>query len=224
MALISIALKVALGLLMVISIIELGLVSSTVGWLHQTASKGFIFRYGGSTHQLGGTPSDFLVNQGHTSNGAAGTAFVLIGIGGVITLWVRGNTNYRTKSFSIYVYYLWLAFQIPALLLTTSALGYVFYVTNAREGQTIDVPLAVNLHGSPYPVGSWTPQNWFAAVLRLDLVDGRNDILTQLYIMRGWQYNLIPFFLTQLLETALAFLDFSKWRRAGGKMSGHSQV
>ncbi|ETS83695.1 hypothetical protein PFICI_05571 [Pestalotiopsis fici W106-1] len=224
MAPVSLALKLAVALLMIISIIELSFVSATVGWLHRTASKGFHFIYDGSTYPLAGMPQNFLTDQGHTSNGAAGTAFVLIGLGGIISLWIRSRTPYQKRSFAIYIYYLWIALQIPALLLTVGALGYVFNVTNAREGQTINQPLAANLDGSKYPEGSWTPQNWFAAVSHLDLVSGRGDLLSHLHVMRGWQYNLIPFFLIQLAETVLAFLDFSKWHRNGGKMTGHSEV
>ncbi|KAI0177192.1 hypothetical protein BJ166DRAFT_17542 [Pestalotiopsis sp. NC0098] len=237
MAPVSLLLKLAVGLLMVISIIELSFVSSMVGWLHRTASKGFHFIYDGSTYPLAGTPLNFLVNQGHTSNGAAGTAFILIGLGGILALWIRSRTPYRKRSFARYIYYLWLALQVPALLLTVGALGYVFSVTNAREGQAIDQALAANLGGSPYPQGSWAPQNWFAAVSKLDLAGGqRGDVLSHLRVMRGWQYNLIPFFLIQLAETILAFLDFAKWRRSGandmdhlhrmngGKMSTQSEV
>ncbi|KAF3003257.1 hypothetical protein E8E14_002360 [Neopestalotiopsis sp. 37M] len=235
MALVSHLLKLAVALLMIVSIIELSFVSATVGWLHRTASKGFDFVYDGSTHHLAGTPQNFLVDQGHTSNGTAGTAFILIGLGGIIALWIRSRNPHQKRSCAIYFYYLWLALQIPALLLTIGALGYVFNVTNAREGQTIDQPLAANLGaGHEYPEGSWTPQNWFNAVSQLDLVSGRSDVLSHLHIMRGWQYNLIPFFLIQLAETILAFLDFNRWRRSGRntqwdrnggkKMSVHSEV
>ncbi|KAM0815752.1 hypothetical protein AB5N19_01551 [Seiridium cardinale] len=224
MALVSLAHKISLGLLMIVSIIELGFVTGTVGWLHDTASKGFEFNYNGSTHKLAGTPSNFLVDQGHTSNGAAGTAFVIIGLGGIVALWVRNGGSHKSRTCGRNFYYLWLAFQIPAFLLTTGALGYVFNVTNARNGQTIDAPLAASLNGTPYTADSWTPQNWFAAVLQLDLVYGRDDISSHLQIMRGWQYNLIPFFLVQLAETILSFLDYSRWRRSGSKLTLHSQI
>lgn len=223
MAFISIALRSAIGLLMAVSIIELGFVTATVAWLHSTASHGFQFGYQGSTHKLAGIPTNFLVDQGHTSNGAAGTAFVLIGLGGIAALSIRSRISHRSGSWGRYFYYLWLAIQIPALFLTLGALGYVFNVTRARDGQTIDVPLAASLNGSSYSLGSWTPQNWFEAVLKLALVDGRSDIESHLYIMKGWQYNLIPFCVIQFLETILAFLDYSTWRREV-KIIRHSRV
>ncbi|KAI0133963.1 hypothetical protein BJ170DRAFT_608112 [Xylariales sp. AK1849] len=223
MAPVFLGLELAIGLLMVVSVIELGFISSTVGWLHQTGSKGFAFEYNNSVYILVGTPSCFLVDQGHTSNGAAGTASILIGLGGIIALWLRNRSQLRGGGLGFTIYYIWLALQVPALLLTIGALGYVFAVTNAHEGQIIDVALATGSSGSPYPLDTWTPQNWFSAVLELDLISGRDDILSHLRLMTGWQYNLIPFFIIQLFETALAFVEFSQWRR-GGKVASHSRV
>ncbi|KAI8626028.1 hypothetical protein F5Y19DRAFT_479107 [Xylariaceae sp. FL1651] len=211
------ALKVSIGLLMVDSVIELSFISSMVAWLNRTVSQiVFHFDVNGSTHSLSGLPLNLLVDQGHTSNGAAGTAFVVIGLGGILSLWLRSLSQRRSgglATFGRYLYYTWLSFNIPALLLTIGALGYVFAVTNAREGQSISTSLAVNLNGSPYSQDSWTPQNWFSAVLRLDLTDRREEIQSHLTVIRGWQYNLIPMFLIQLLETALAFADYIGWSR-----------
>lgn len=219
MAAISVGLKVAIGLLMVVSIIELSFVTSMVAWLHSTASNGFDFVYNGSKFHLAGTPSNFLVDQGHTSNGAAGTAFVLIGLGGIISLSLRTRSGGAQSSARNILYYMWLVTNVLALLLTIVALGYVFAVTNAHAGQTIDAKLASGLNGAAYPLETWTPQNWFSAVLRLDLVDARSDIENHLSVMRGWQYNLIPFFIVQLCETVLAYAEFMAWRRGGATVT-----
>ncbi|OTA62218.1 hypothetical protein K449DRAFT_394976 [Hypoxylon sp. EC38] len=216
MSRLSLALKVAIGVLMVDSIIELSFVSSMVAWLHRTASKGFHFNFDGSTYLLGGTPLNAMLDQGHTSNGAAGTAFVLIGLGGILALslryWSR-NVSGGLGTFSRFVYYLWVSVNVPAFLLTTGALAYVFAVTNAHEGQTIDAQLAASLNGGRYPLDTWTPQNWFTAVLQLDLVSARDDIQSHLRVMRGWQYNLIPMFIIQLGVTVLALWEFVNWRK-----------
>ncbi|KAI1763891.1 hypothetical protein GGR53DRAFT_495914 [Hypoxylon sp. FL1150] len=216
MSRLSLALKAAVGLLMVESIIELSFVSSMVAWLHRRASQGFTVHYSGSTYLLAGEPLNLMVDQGHTSNGAAGTAFVIIGLGGILGLWLRSwsrNKSGGAATFGRSIYYLWLSFNIPAFLLTTGALAYVFAVTNAHEGQTIDAALAAGLNGHKYPLGYWTPQNWFSAVLGLDLVDARDDIQSHLSVMRGWQYNLIPMFIVQLGETVLALWEFFDMRR-----------
>ncbi|KAI0120840.1 hypothetical protein F4776DRAFT_229228 [Hypoxylon sp. NC0597] len=216
MSRLSLALKVAIGVLMVDSIIELSFVSSMVAWLHRTASKGFNFNFDGSTYFLAGEPSNVMVDQGHTSNGAAGTAFVLIGLGGILALslryWSR-NMSGGPGTFSRFIYYFWVSVNVPAFLLTTGALAYVFAVTNAHEGQTIDTGLAAGLNGDKYPLDTWAPQNWFTAVLQLDLVGARDDIQSHLRVMRGWQYNLIPMFIIQLGVTVLALWEFVDWRK-----------
>ncbi|KAH9988239.1 hypothetical protein F4779DRAFT_611103 [Xylariaceae sp. FL0662B] len=214
----SFALILAIALLMVDSIIELSFVSSMVAWLHRRASLGFSVNYNGSRFLLAGKPEHFIVDQGHTSNGAAGTAFILIGLGGILALVLRHwSFNKPTVSGTAarFIYYFWVFLNIPAFLLTTGALAYVFAVTNAHKGQVIDVPLAARLDGSPYPVDYWTPQNWFTAVLQLDLTDAKDDIQNHLSVMRGWQYNLIPMFLIQLCVTVLALWEcFTRRKRA----------
>ncbi|KAF4969053.1 hypothetical protein FZEAL_10303 [Fusarium zealandicum] len=203
-------LYVSLGALMVVAIIELSFISATVGWFHSTASNTFTFEYRGSREELKGEPKNFITDQGHTSNGAAGTAFVLIGLGGCIILWLRSKPN--PNKFSLGLYRAWIVTNVLSLLLTLSALIYVFVVTDQYSGQTIDPRLAASLQGRHYNIGSWTPQSWFPAILQLDLVDDdvRSDIASHVRIMRGWQYNLIPFFLVHLGETGLALWDARK--------------
>jgi len=112
-------------------------------------------------------------------------------------------------------------------MLTIGALGYVFAVTNAHNGQTIDVAVAKTLRNqAKYPLDTWTPQNWFTAVLKLDLADAsvRSDISHHLRIMRGWQYNLIPMFIIQLFATILIVLDFMIRRKARPHSKQYSTV
>ena len=215
----SLALKLAIAVLMVDSIIELSFISATVGWLHATASGTFPIRSGdgATTFDLRGEPATLLTDQGHTSNGASGTAFVLIGLGGIIALWLRRAGGRVGAS----VYHLWVAVNFLALMLTLGALAYVFAVTNAHSGQDINIARALSLNGAQYPLEHWTPQGWFAAVLRLDVADDgvRGDIESHYRIMLGWQYNLIPFFLIQLVETVLAVMDYRAWKRE--RVIGH---
>ncbi|KAH6975089.1 hypothetical protein BKA56DRAFT_489560 [Ilyonectria sp. MPI-CAGE-AT-0026] len=208
-----IALYASLALLMVVAIIELSFISAMVGWLHATASGTFKFAFDGSTYDLKGEPKNFIVDQGHTSNGAAGTAFILIGIGGFLILWLSSRPN--PGKITIAFYHAWLVTNVLSLLLVLSALIYTFVVTNNHKGQTIDPSVAASLDGKKYDIDSWTPQNWFSAFLKLDLVDSseRSDINSHLRIMRGWQYNLIPFFIIHLLETSVALWDASQRRK-----------
>lgn len=217
----SLPLKVALGLLMVVSAIELAFVSSTVAYLHRTGTKTYAVMYNGETVQVPGAPTNLSVNQGHTSNGTAGTGLIVIGWCGTLALWLRGRPVYHKKSvgglFARTWYRLWLLLNVPALLLTLGALAYVFAVTNKHQGQTIDLSVVQGLSsGATYPLLEWTPQNWFDALLKLDIVSGGNDrsgLETIHKIARGWQYNLIPFFVVQLAETILALLGAQTRRK-----------
>ena len=103
-------LLIPLPLLMLDAIIEVGMIGETVGFLHDRAGKWFDVDYpAGSTFRLHGKPQGLLVDQGHTSNGAAGTAFVLIGIGGLLTIYlerkkIRKTGNIRPSTlFTAYV-------------------------------------------------------------------------------------------------------------------------
>ncbi len=92
---------VALVLLMIDGVIEVGFVGSMVGYLHHChgdvpyAINGPV---AGQTFQLFPKPKGLVVNQGHTSNGAAGTAVVLIGIGGCIVLWRQRRLERSVRS------------------------------------------------------------------------------------------------------------------------------
>ncbi len=84
------SLAVLVPVLMVDAIIELSFISAMVGFLKGRGSKSFEVSYPtGEIFELHGTPQNPLENQGHTSNGAAGTAFVLIGIGGLLAIWLQ---------------------------------------------------------------------------------------------------------------------------------------
>ncbi|KAK5941470.1 hypothetical protein PMZ80_006749 [Knufia obscura] len=232
MAPFSLPLYVAIGLLMVDSIIELSFVSSMVAWLHRRAGGSFEIAYNGSTYSLHGKPENELADQGHTSNGAAGTAFVLIGMGGILILWMRSRPNMWQKGFVKVLYHFWLVMTVLSALLTLSALIFTFIITSNHAGQTIDQSVASQLDNHPYPnyvaypLDSWTPENWFNAVLNLDLVhdSDRSAIDLRVHIMRGWRYNLIPMFIIGLAVAALAFWDAFNRRKAARSGRGNSEL
>lgn len=212
---ISLALYVSIAVLMVDAIIEMSFLSSMVSWLHVRAGGSFDVNYNGSTFALHGKPAGLETNQGHASNGAAGTAFVAIGMGGILALWLRSRPNFHRSGFSKFLYHFWLGLTIPAALLTLAALAYVFIVNHQTSGQTIDINLASGLNNQPYPnfvaypKGTWTPPTWFTAVLQLPLANSNDISVIKLHlaIMWGWQWNLIPLFIIQLAVTILAVLE-----------------
>ena len=74
--------------------INLALTSSMVAFLHKEGQGPFEVAYpAGSTFPLAGHPANLLVNQGHTTNGANGTALVLVGFGGAIALFLERRSR-----------------------------------------------------------------------------------------------------------------------------------
>lgn len=214
-------LKITLGLTMIASAIELAFISATVGYLADIGEQNFsILLTTNQVIQVSGLPDKLSVNQGHTANGAAGTGLIVIGCAGLLALWLRDRSNYYQSSpsgtFSRAFYRLWVAFNLPALLLTLGALIYVFSVTRIHSGQSIDLKFVQSLRntGLKYPLLEWTPQGWLEALLKLhfETQSERDAVETHYKVARGWQYNLIPFFLVQLAQTILALLDARKRR------------
>ncbi|RMZ04261.1 hypothetical protein D0862_05365 [Hortaea werneckii] len=208
-----IALSIALVILMLAAGLELASISSMVYWLHYRAGKDFTIACQDSTFSLHGKPEKLLVDQGHTSNGAAGTALVLVSLLGFVALAVRSRRY--PGSFSRFLYSFWLAMTVLSALLSIAALVYTFVITYQHDDQSIDVSVASTLDNRPYPnyhaypLESWTPQNWFAAVLQLDLAkqSERSDVEVHLAVMKVWKWDLIPLTVLGLIVVGLAFVE-----------------
>ena len=219
---------------MVVSIIELSFVSAMVGFLHGRANGFFIVdspgtssNSGPDTFELKAKPWKLLEDQGHTSNGAAGTGFVLIGLGGLLLIWWERRrlhlTSARSQPSGLFTTYFVLT--ILSTLLALAALIYTFVLTSKHANQTIDLQLASeNPSPMPYPgPQQWTPENWFKAVLEqvpLQLEGDKDKLRSELMIMRGWRYNLIPLFLVDLLVAGVAGWEWWGLRRGGGMGMG----
>jgi hypothetical protein len=88
-------LYVAMSVLMVDAVIEVAFVGSMVGFLHDRAGKFFTIDAPNGSFDLHGKPKGLLVDQGHTSNGAAGTALVLVGWLGLLTIFYERRRTRR---------------------------------------------------------------------------------------------------------------------------------
>ncbi len=210
----SVFVAIGLGVLMIDSLVEMGFIASTVRFLNTGADGPYTVNYKGSTFQLASKPANLEVNQGHTANGAAGTALILVGLCGLIALFLRNRPGYAASRVSVFWYRAWLVLTVPAVLLSLAALIYVSIVTAAADRQTIDVALAAGLAGgAKYPALTWTPQSWYAAVLNLPLADAAqvSTISTQWKVMQGWRINIRPLFVIQIAVTGLAWADM--WGR-----------
>lgn len=83
-------LAIALCFLLIDSALEMAFISSIVGYLHRSGANQYPFSFNGSTILINAKPGHLLKNQGHTSNGAAGTALVGICFGGAgVLFWMR---------------------------------------------------------------------------------------------------------------------------------------
>jgi hypothetical protein len=92
-------LGVALIILTVDSAIQLAFVSSMVGYLHRSGANKYPFNTDtGTSAVINAKPAHLLLNQGHTSNGAAGTALVLICFGGFLVLWKQRRREQKVVS------------------------------------------------------------------------------------------------------------------------------
>ncbi len=102
MASLLLPLFAALVVLMVDSAIELAMVSAMVGYLHHSGANQYPFQSdSGTTVLVNAKPKGLLLNEGHTSNGAAGTALVLICFGGFLVLWWHRQRQRRVSPIPI---------------------------------------------------------------------------------------------------------------------------
>jgi len=220
MAIPLLPLAAALLFLMIDSAIELALVSSMVGYLHRSGANQypFIDTGTGNVALINAKPKHLLLNEGHTSNGAAGTALVLISFGGFLVLFLQ-HRRARNNSDPHRPSRLFLAYAVCTILsflLTVAALGYTFSVTHSTSGQSINPIVAAQHQSHAYPDDQWTPENWTKALLALPLTDPKDVSYLHhwLGVMKGWKWNLIPLFFASLLVMVLsvhaAFKEFSR--------------
>lgn len=218
------------AMLSALSIAELGLISSMVGWLldqkHHVHS--FQIDWPASSFALNVEPEHLWVNQGHESNGVAGYGFFL-GLFGMLTAWrlrkagrVRvdrltesiffwqtTNSSQSLKSLTILV-----ALLFIATLFTLSAFIFVFVVTYQTSGQHIREAVASNNVDVNYPEFKWTPETWMKAVLDLPLADAgkRNEISGRVTNMVAWRWMLLPIFIVDCVALGVTILAWLRQR------------
>ncbi|KAL3425505.1 hypothetical protein PVAG01_02296 [Phlyctema vagabunda] len=217
---VSLPLAAALAVLLVDSAIELAFISSMVGYLLRTAKNEYPFEFQGSTAVIRAEPRSLLVNQGHTSNGAAGTALVIICFGGFVTLFLERRREKQGLSYKPSIIFLiYTVLTILSALLSLAALAYTLTVTYQTNDQDIVQSIAAAQAGGKYPVQDWTPDTWTRAMLRLPLTDGdtADRLRYWLRIIDGWKWNLIPLFLIGTLVAVLCVKEYFGGRRRGSE-------
>ncbi|KAH8807294.1 hypothetical protein F5884DRAFT_856878 [Xylogone sp. PMI_703] len=197
----TLLLCIALLVLLVDSAIELAFISSMVGYLHRSGANQYPFNLDDGTSALiNAKPKGLQVNQGHTSNGAAGTALVLICFGGALVLWLQRREDRKGGRRLSPLFVVYTVFTILSTLLTLSALAYTFAITNDTKGQSIDKNIAARFQSHAYPLDKWTPETWTKALLALPVTSSRdaNYLRHWLRVMEGWKWNLIPMFIINI--------------------------
>lgn len=215
-----------------------------VAFLHGYGSGPFQVLSGSSTFLLAGHTANLIINQGHTTNGAGGTAPVLVGFGSIIALILERRARNKVNIFTTHQYpfiidclanvlvrqsstffYLWAVIVVLSCLLSLSALIYTFVEAGITDNQGVSIAVAQqNVAPARYPLDRWTPENWYLAVLELPLMNARNKnvIIGKLRLIRGWRWNTIPLFLPGLLLAILVAAEVIRGRkvRRGGKENG----
>jgi hypothetical protein len=221
-------------LLSALSIANLGLISSMVGFLHDQKDNvhSYEVAWPEGTVKLNVEPACLWTDQGHASNGVAGYGFFL-GLFGMYVAWrQRRQTNTKVSSFgatqkkksrrrkadstqrisrSLTVL---LVLLFLAVLFTLSVLIFVFVVTQRTRNQAIAQVIAEFNQGINYPVLEWTPETWFTAVLDTPLADrGQHDeIAAKVLNMTVWRWMLLPILVVDVAAWIVAALAVSKQR------------
>ncbi|RDW77519.1 hypothetical protein BP6252_05572 [Coleophoma cylindrospora] len=204
-------LVVSLALLLVDSAIQLALISAMVGYLHRSGANQYLFAYNDTSVFVNAKPKGLLLNEGHTSNGAAGSALVLVCFGGFFMIWWlrrRAARNVRKPS---YLFVAYTVVSILALVLTLVALSWTFALTNQTSGQHINTLIAAQSQHNAYPADEWTPGTWTDALLDLPLIYKKDRAYLKhwRHVIEGWKWNAIPLFLVE--SVAVVFICLTFW-------------
>ncbi|CBX96038.1 hypothetical protein IAQ61_004863 [Plenodomus lingam] len=200
------------GLLSTLSIINLGLISSTIAWLLEQRHGVHSFQIGwsGRSTPLNVEPKNLWVAHNYESIAAAGYG-LLVGIFGMITAWRMRKASRRLKSLDALA-----VFQLVAILFTLSVLIFVFIVTHGTNGQQIREPVASNNIGVDYFEFTWTPETWMTAILQLPLVDGsqRKEISSKVTNMVAWRWMLVAILMVDYVALTVTLIAWLKQRRS----------
>jgi hypothetical protein len=204
------------ALLSALSIANLGMISSMVGFLHDQKDNVDTYRvnWPDKTVQLKVLPEHLWTDHGHTSNGVAGYGFFL-GLFGLYVAWRQRNRQGKPASKTLLALFV---LQLLAVLFTLSAIIFAFVVTYQTDDQHIDPNLA--LPNVKYSHHKWTPETWFKAVLKLPLANQsqHDNIDSHVNVMTAWRWMLLPIFVADLLAFFITTKELRRQRK-GAKIA-----
>ena len=224
-------------LLSCLGVVELGLVSSIVSYIHlqgplvwQISSEQYNF-------PLDRIPAHLHLYPGHVSNAAAGLGFFLGLLGMYIAFRERRhvsplrsgqpyalvpNEAFQQQSQKIAfgtptpIFAIFTTFAILEFLLAMAALIYSFVYDNKTAGNTISLARASQEVGQHYTEDNWAPATWFSAVLALPLASqsDRDDITSHIHVMKASKWMLVPIYIVAFAVMVAGVLGFMQNRRA----------
>jgi hypothetical protein len=231
------------ALLSALSIANLGMISSMVGFLHDQKDNVGTYQvnWPDNTVQLKVEPAHLWVDQGHESNGVAGYGFFL-GLFGLYVAWRQrrrqstvsritrkhynnsstvANPFQQKPSTTLLALFI---LQLLAVLFTLSAVIFVFLVTNQTKGQSISPDIARS--DVAYPEHKWTPETWFKAVRDLPLASQHHhdNISSHITTMVAWKWMLVPIFITDIIAFGITTWVLMKQRKGGKEAPSMTQT
>jgi hypothetical protein len=223
-------------LLSCLGVVELGLVSSIVSYIHLQGPQ--VWQISSEQHNfaLDRIPAHLHLYAGHVSNAAAGLGFFLGLLGMYIAFRERRHVS-TLRSGQPYalvpneafqqqsqktafgtptpIFAIFTTFAILEFLLAMAALIYSFVYDNITAGNTISLARASQEVGQHYAEDNWAPGTWFSAVLALPLASqsDRDVITSHIHVMKASKWMLVPIYIVAFAVMVAGLVGFMQNRR-----------
>ena len=224
-------------LLSCLGVVELGLVSSIVSYIHLQGPQVWQISSEQYNFPLDRIPAHLSLNAGHVSNAAAGLGFFLGLLGMYIAFRERRhvrllrsgqpyvlvpNEAFRQQSQKAAfgtptpIFAIFTTFAILEFLLAMAALIFSFVYDNMTAGNTISLARASQEVGQHYTEHHWAPGTWFTAVLALPLASqsDRDVITSHIHVMKASKWMLVPIYIVAFAVMVAGILGFVQNRRS----------
>jgi len=204
-------------LLSCLGVVELGLVSSIVSYIHLQGPQ--VWRISSEQYNfpLDRIPAHLHLNAGHVSNAAAGLGFFLGLLGMYIAFRERHHQSQKTAfGTPTPIFAIFTTFAILEFLLAMAALIFSFVYDNMTDNNTISLARASQEIGQHYTEHNWAPATWFTAVLALPLASqsDRDVITSHIDVMKASKWMLVPIYIVAFAVMVAGILGFRQNRRA----------
>jgi len=208
-------------LLSCLGVVELGLVSSIVSYIHLQGPQVWQISPSSSSSAnsfpLDRIPAHLHLNAGHVSNAAAGLGFFLGLLGIYIAFRERRYATHKASfGTPLFIFFTFATFAVLEFLLAMAALIYSFVYDNMTKGNTISLARASQEVGQHYAEDNWAPGTWFSAVLALPLESqsDRDEITKHIHVMKASKWMLVPIFIFAFFVMVAGVFGLMQNRRA----------